>query len=214
MQDAMNSRLLALAAALTLLLLPALAAAQERAGDRPPTLPSRDVAVTYQVSGVAADALSGGAPGALRLAWDATGRRLRVGAEGLSQAAIVDLTEGRAVILDRAVRTALTVPLGARTAEDIALGGARFRRRSFGTEQVAGYACTDYAVQDRHGSGTLCLTADGVPLRGDGTWGGRAGRFVATQVDYGAQPDGLFRPPPGFVQLSFPRNAGIMGTTR
>jgi len=204
-------------AALALLLLPGLAAAQERpaepAAERPLTLPSRDVAVTYQVSGAAADALpGGGAPGALRLAWDATGRRLRVGADALPEAAIVDLTEGRAVILDQGTRTALTLPLRGRTSEDIALGGARFRRR--GTEQVAGYACTDYAVQDRHGSGTLCITADGVPLRGDGTWGGRAGRFVATQVDYGAQPDGLFRPPSGFAQFSLPKNIGTVGIPR
>lgn len=212
MQPVMNSRLLSCPVALALLLLPALAVAQERAAERPPTLPSRDVAVTYQVSGAAAEALPGGAPGALRLAWDAAGQRLRVGADGRPQAAIVDLTEGSAVILDRGLHTALTLPLGARAADGIALSGAHFRRR--GTEQVAGYACTDYAVQDQRGSGTLCLTADGVPLRGNGTWGGRPGRFVATQVDYGAQPDGLFRPPPGFVQLSLPRNVGTMGTSR
>lgn len=196
-------------AALALPLLPALAAAQERAGDHPPTLPSRDVAVTYRVSGAAADALPGGAPGALRLAWDATGRRLRVGADGRLQAAVVDLTGGSALILDEGSRTALTVPLGHHTADDIALGGAHFRRR--GADQVAGYACTDYAVEARGGAGTLCLTADGVPLRGDGTWNGRRGEFVATQVDYGAQPDGLFRAPPGFVQLSFPTRLKLSG---
>lgn len=203
----MNQRLPAYAA-LALLLLPTLAAAQER----PLTLPSRDVAVTYAVSGAAADALPGGAPGALRLAWDAAGRRLRVGADGRPQAAVVDLTEGSAVIIDQGLHTALTLPLGARAADGIALSGARFRRR--GTEQVAGYACTDYAVQDQRSSGTLCITEDGVPLRGDGTWGGRPGRFVATHLDYGAQPDGLFRPPPGFVQLSLPRSIGTMGNPR
>lgn len=208
MQPAMNPRPPACAAALALLLLPALAAAQER----PSTLPSRDVAVTYRVSGVAADALPGGAPGALRLAWDAAGRRLRVGADGRSQAAIVDLAEGKAVILDEGSRTAITLPLGTRNAGSIALSGARFRRG--GTERVAGHDCTDYAVQDPRGSGTLCFTADGVPLRGDGTWNGQAGRFVATRVEYGAQPDGLFHPPPGFMQLSLPKSIGTMGIVR
>lgn len=202
----MQPRRAAQAAALALLAIPA------GAEERPPTLPSRDVAATYQVSGVAADALPGGVPGTLRLAWDAAGRRLFVSAEGRSQAAIVDLAAHQAVILDEGSRTALALPLGARDAGSIALSGARFRRG--GTERVAGYGCTDYAVQDAHGAGTLCLTADGVPLRGDGTWNGQAGRFVATRVAYGAQPDSLFRPPPGFVQLSLPKLLGTMGTAR
>lgn len=209
----MKPRLPAHAAALALLLLlPTLATAQERQPERPPTLPSRDVAVTYQVSGVAADALPGGAPGALRLAWDAAGRRLHVGAAGQRQSAIVDLGAGTAMILDAGSHTALVLPLGTRAADSIVLSGARFRRG--GTERVAGHDCTDYAVQDPHGSGTLCITADGVPLRGDGTWNGQAGRFTAVRVDYGSQPDGLFRPPPGFLQLSLPKNLGTMGITR
>jgi hypothetical protein len=182
------------------------------AEERPSTLPSRDVAVTYQVSGVAADALPGGAPGALRLAWDAAGRRLHVGADGRRQAAIVDLTAGQAVILDEGSHTAITLPFGARDVGSVTLSGARFRRG--GTERVAGHDCTDYAVQDPHGSGTLCLTADGVPLRGDGTWNGQAGRFTAMRVQYGTQPDGLFHPPPGFMQLSLPKILGTMGTAQ
>lgn len=220
MRSTMKPHLPACAAALVLLVPPALATAQERAAERPPTLPSRDVAVTYSVSGAAAEALPGGAPGALRLAWDAAGRRLRVSADGQPQSAVVDLTEGSALLIDKGLHTALRLPLGARAAGGIALEGARFRRR--GTEQVAGYACTDYAVQDQRGAGTLCITDDGVPLRGDGDWGGHPGRFTATRVEYGAQPDGLFRPPPGFVQLSLPslprsagsKNIGTMGTPR
>ncbi len=208
----MKSCLPAHAAALALLFLPTLAAAQERQPERPPTLPSRDVAVTYQVSGVAADALPGGAPGTLELAWDAAGRRLHVGANGQPQAAIVDLTADKAVILDEGSHTALILPLGKRVTGSIGLSGARFQRG--GTERVAGHDCTDYAVQDPHGSGTVCLTADGVPLRGDGTWSGQAGRFTAMRVEYGAQPDSLFHPPPGFMQLSLPKNIGTMGITR
>ena len=212
MQGAMNPRLQSYATTLALLLLPALAVSQEQQSRRPLTLPSRDVAVTYEVSGMAADALPGGAPGVLRLAWDAGGRRLHVGADARSQAAIVNLTEGKAVILDEGSHAAITLPLGARAMDSIALSGARFQRG--GTERVAGHDCTDYAVQDPRGSGTLCLTADGVPLRGDGTWGGQAGRFVATRVKYGAQPDSLFHPPPGFMQLSLPKNLGTMGIAR
>ena len=199
-------------AALALALLPSLASAQERQPVQPLTLPSRDVAVTYRVSGVAAAALPGGAPGARRLAWDAAGRRLHIGADGQPQAAIVDLGARKAMILDDGLRTAITMRLGARDTDSITLSHARFRRE--GTERVAGYDCTDYAVQDARGSGTLCITADGVPLRGDGAWKDQDGRFVATRVDYGAQPDGLFRPPPGFMQLSLPKGIGTMGPSR
>jgi hypothetical protein len=204
MLDAMTPRFLPRAAALAFLA--ASAAFPALVQDRPPTLPTRDVAVTYAVSGAAANALPGGAPGALRLAWDAAGRRLRIGADDVPQAMIVDLTVGEVVILDDKTHAALTLPLGSKAADGIALSSATFKRQ--GAEQVAGYACTDYAVQDRRGAGTLCLTTDGVPLKGDGTWQGRAGRFVATQVEYGAQPDGLFRPPAGFVQLALPKNLG------
>ncbi|MBV9747315.1 MAG: hypothetical protein JO157_00725 [Acetobacteraceae bacterium] len=196
-----------LAGAIAPVLAPAFAEEQ-----RPPTLPSRDVAVTYQVTGVAADALPGGAPGDLQLAWDAAGRRLHISAQGQPQAAIVDLAEGKAEILDAGSHTALILPLGKRVTGSMTLSGARFRRD--GTERVAGQDCTDYAVQAPHGSGTLCITSDGVPLRGDGTWDGEAGRFVATRVDYGPQPDALFETPPGFMKLSLPKSLGTMGTTR
>ena len=58
-----------IAAALALAL-PSLAVAQ----DRPPTLPTRDVAVTYQVADAAAHVLPGAAASVVQLAWDAAGR--------------------------------------------------------------------------------------------------------------------------------------------
>ncbi|MDQ2804744.1 MAG: hypothetical protein M3Y41_19465, partial [Pseudomonadota bacterium] len=79
---------------------------------------------------------------------------------------------------------------------------AHFQRQ--GTDRVAGLACTLYAVQDRHGAGTLCVTADGVPLRGNGAYDGKPGSFTALSVDYAPQPASLFAPPPGYLQLALP----------
>lgn len=174
------------------------------AGMRPPTLPTRDVAASYAVSGVAADALPGGVPGVLRLAWDAVGERLHVDAPGRSQSAIVDLQNRQAVLMDAALRTALTAPLSGRDVQGFALAGARFEPR--GKARVAGLACTEYRVRTPHGSGTMCITADGVPLRGAGIWDGRSGRFTATAVRYGVQPGALFEPPPGYFHLSLPEH--------
>ena len=171
------------------------------AAARPVTLPTRDVMARYAVSGAAADALPGGAP-ALDLAWDAGRARLRVDAAGRTQSAIVDLRARRAILMDSALRTAFTMPLSARDAQGFALSGARFERRA--AAHVAGLACTEYAVQDSHGSGTICVTADGVPLRGAGIWDGRPGGFTAVSVRYGPPPLALFEAPPGFLHLSMP----------
>ena len=137
---------------------------------------------------------------------------MRVAADGQPQAAILDLAEHRAVILVGAMHAAITVPLRAADTASIALKGARFRRT--GVAEVAGHACTEYAVQDQHGAGTLCLTADGVPLRGDGTWNGQAARFEAMSVTYAKQPDANFQLPPGYLQLAMPKTLGTMDMPR
>lgn len=173
------------------------------AQDRPPTLPQRDVAAVYRVDGVAAAALPGGVPGPLHLEWDAAGQRLRVSAEGRTQVAIVDLPGRQALIVDAGMRTALALEMKAGA---LRLDGARFTRQ--GTDRVVGLACTVYAVQDRQGAGTLCVTADGVPLRGSGTYRGKAGSFTALSVNYAAQPASLFTVPTGYLQLALPSMGG------
>ena len=175
------------------------AAAQER----PPVPPARDVAVTYRVSGAAARAVPGGVPGALRLSWNAGARSLRVEAEGRSQLVLVDLRARSATVLDEGTRTALVLPMRERDLQALTLDGARLTRR--GRDSVAGHACTLYDAQSPRGRGTICLTADGVPLRGDGEVNGRPGGFAATAVAYGPQPAALFRAPPGYVRLDVNR---------
>ena len=171
----------------------------------PRVLPSRDVAVIYRLTGSAADALPGGVLGELRLTWDAGGERLRAEADGRAQTALVDLRARAASIVDGRMRTALALPVRDADIAALTLRGARLTRR--GQDVVAGLACTTYAVAAARGTGTVCLTDDGVALSGRGVVNGRDGSFIATSVAYGAQPDALFRVPAGVFRL----DAGGLG---
>ena len=174
------------------------AAAQEH----PRVQPSRDVVVDYRVEGAAAEVVPGGAPGRLRLSWDAAGQRLRAEAEGRTQALLADLRGHTAMMVDSALHTAITLPVRGGDIQALSLEGARLTRR--GTVAVAGLGCTEYDVQASRGTGTVCLTPDGVALRGRGVVNGRSGSFMAESVSYGALPPMLFQPPPGTMQLRIP----------
>ena len=187
---------LALAPTLAFVALPA--AAQ----DRPLVQPSRDVVVTYRVEGAATQVIPGGVPGTLRLSWDAAQQRLRADAEGRTQALLVDMRSGTARLMDRGLRTAFTLPVRSHDLRPLSLDGARLTRR--GPETVAGLPCTAYAVQSSRGQGTVCLTQDGVALRGAGEVDGKPGSFTALTVAYGALPAALFEVPPGYMQLNMP----------
>ena len=65
-------------------------------------------------------------------------------------------------------------------------------------------ACVTWAVEAKRGAGTVCLTADGVALRGEGAVNGRQGSFIATSVAYGPVAADLFSPPPGYFAMNFP----------
>ncbi len=177
-------------------------AAAAPAQERPLIQPSRDVSVTYRVEGAAATVVPGGIPNALRLSWDAAGQRLRAEPEGRTQAVIVDLRTHSALVMDTALRSALTLPTRDSDLQPLTLEGARLTRRNEAV--VAGLPCTNWAVQSSRGNGTVCLTADGVALRADGEVDGRHGTFTALNVSYGPVRDDLFRVPADFMQLSLP----------
>ena len=190
------------ARAAPLALLPLLAAGAVAAQDRPLLQPTRDVTVTYRVEGAAAEVVPGGVDGPLRLSWDAARQRLRAEADGRTQAVLVDLPHRTAVVLDTAMRAVVALPLREKDLQPLTLDGARLTRR--GRATVAGLACTTWDVQARRGTGTVCLTADGVALRAEGAVDGRQGSFTATDVAFGAVAPGLFAVPPGYFSLNLP----------
>ena len=83
------------------------------------------------------------------------------------------------------------------------LDNMKFTRK--GTDTVAGLRCTVWGIQGQHGSGTGCITDDGVVLRADSSDGGN-GRFrmTAKSVSYGRLDDKLFQPPAGYQQMQIP----------
>ena len=167
-----------------------------------PTLPTRDVSVTYRLEGGARDAVPGGLPETVRLLWDAAHRRLRVEPEGRNQVLIVDLAAPRAELLDTGLRGVVTLPIRPKDVEPITLQDARLTRR--GAAVVAGLPCTEYDVATKRGSGVVCLTQDGVALRGSGTVDGRQGSFVAISVTPGPVPESAFQVPSGYMRLAIP----------
>lgn len=186
---------------LLLLATPALAQPAPRA------LPVRDVTVVYRLGGEAARAIPTGAGADVRVSWSAGEQRLRVEPEGRTQVLLVDLDAGTAEIMDRGLRTAMSLPVRPGDLQPLKLQGARFTRGSRAT--MAGLSCTEYAVQSSRGQGSVCLTDDGVALRASGQVNGHSGSFTAVSVSYGSLDPQAFAVPPGYFQLSAPRAGRI-----
>ena len=168
----------------------------------PSTLPQRDVTVTYRLQGAARASVPGGLPEIVRVAWDAGGRRLRVESEGRHQVLLVDLNVPRAELIDAGMHGVLSLPMRPKDIEPLTLQDATLTPR--GRAVVAGLGCTEYDVAAKRGRGTVCLTADGVALRGSGTVDGKQGGFIAVSVTPGPIPPSSFEVPPGYMHLAFP----------
>lgn len=190
----MTMRLLLLALGL---LLSAPAGAQPA---RPRIQPIRDVSVTYRLAGEAAQQIPGGAQDPVTLSWDATGQRLRAEMDGRSQVALVDLRNHTGEVIDTGLRVVLPLPVRSEDLQPLTLEGARLT--AVGKDVVAGQNCTTYTVESGRTPGTVCLTADGVALKGAGEVRGKPGSFVATRVAYGTIPPSRFEIPPGYISLS------------
>ncbi|MGI4952869.1 MAG: hypothetical protein ACRYGM_13800 [Janthinobacterium lividum] len=161
--------------------------------------PVRDVVVTYVVEGQVLGLLPGGIPGPVRLSWDAAGQRVRAEVTGRSQVALLDLRAHTSNAIDTTMRVVLPVPIRTTDLKPLTLEGARLTPK--GKDTVAGLPCTVYSVESAGSPGTVCLTVDGVPLRGQGDFRGKPGTFKATQVSFGSLPDSLFTVPEGYMAL-------------
>ena len=184
---------------LALLAAPALASAQPR------LVPKADVDVLYRVSGPAAAAIPGGAPGGVRLEWDAAGERLRSEPVGGAVYAIADLGRHVADVVFTAQNTYLELPVRggspqALLSQAVAGAGAQFTR--LGTGQVLGIACTEWSVHARKLDATACVSGEGVVLRASGTWDGQPGQLVALSISHDRTPPDQFRPPDGFFRVN------------
>ena len=153
----------------------------------PAYLPARDVAVTYHVTGAPAGPLD------VVARWSARLLRARI-----EMGPVYVLADTRARTARLVMEQAnLTVELPSGNVDAYLPGpGTRFSRT--GTDTVAGLSCTAWRAETAKGSGTACLTDDGVLLRGTGVdRNGRGGGSIeASAVVYADQPVALFQGPP------------------
>lgn len=185
-------------ATLALLLFAAPAVAQ----DRPPIMPTRDVAVTYRVGG--------GQPGDMQMAWLTAQGLMRMdmpgGPGGSGGFMVVNPQAGSGFMVMPSMRMVMDMPAGAGGVNNFARASqtARFTRE--GTDRVANTPCTIWRVEDRGDTARVCTTADGVTLRATAAGGGPGaqGAMEATRVEYGAQDAARFARPQGYQTTQMP----------
>ncbi|MGX9964378.1 DUF4412 domain-containing protein [Roseomonas sp. F4] len=177
------------------------------AQDRPPLFPTRDVAVTYRVTGARAQA---GLP-SMSIAWLAAQQTMRMDMGGMGYM-VADHKAQRGFMVMEQMRMLMDIPM--EQANTGLPSGGTFRRT--GSDTVAGHPCTVWSFQDGQNNGTACVTADGVMLRAQGTSGGESGGMEATQVAYGTQDPARFRRPQGYQTMQMPQGMpqGMPGAPR
>lgn len=180
----------------------ALPAAAQQA-DRPPTSPTRDVAVTYRLGG--AEARTGESPQEMRLAWLAAEQRMRLDMPGQGYM-VIDQRDQRAFMVMEDQRMVMEIPFAQNTRRMGQLPpGARLTRE--GQDRVAGTPCTVWSYQEGTRTGRSCITEDGVVLRVQGP-DGPEDSMEARAVAYGPQDPARFRPPADYTVLSMPAGMG------
>lgn len=189
-------RILATATALTLAALPALA--------QPTNMrPTRDVAVTYRMSGMA-----GMAPQDIKMAFSPSTGKQRVDPPGGMGWMLIDQKASSAVMVMDAQRMTMAMPPETVAAMTQAVpAGTTFTRKS--SASVAGTACTEWdMVIAGGGKGTSCITDDGVLLRTvTAAPNGTVVTMEATKVTYGPVDPASLTVPTGYTAMQMPPTA-------
>jgi YD repeat-containing protein len=181
-------------------LLAALLIAPAQAAEHPVFLPRRDMAATYVL------AAPGRADATYELQYDAAGERARITDPLRGLTVLADLPSGRAELVVAALHAVVEAPeISGLAAQIRDAGGARFL--PLGTGRYAGLACDEYEVLAAQGSGTACLTQDGVILHFAGRDAHGAARVTAVSVRFERQPDAFFEVPAGYSRLVLPPGA-------
>jgi hypothetical protein len=188
--------------AAALLALPLMFAAGAPSGataqEQPVLLPTRDVAVTFRLSG------STQLQGDINAIWSATRRTLRVDNASAPGWLLVEQQAGRAyMVMQQGV--VMRLPATPDMAQMLDNPQAHGRVTRGARRTIAGHSCTDWQIERQDGKGGVaCVTADGVLLRAQQT--GKREVLEATRVAYGAQDPARFRLPQGVPQIQLPAN--------
>ncbi len=185
----------ALTAAVTALAL----AAGARADERPLTMPTRDVDITYQMP----------APGpngqvqelSERQRWNAEGGQMRLDTPNPGVYTVMDYHDHKLLVVREADHSVLIMHTGESSAAPGVSRTAQFTRVD--QDNVAGLPCTDWRTQDLQGRpSTVCLTGDGVLLRAKS---GDTVLVQATHVVYGPVDPSVFTPPADYHPVTPPQ---------
>jgi YD repeat-containing protein len=184
-----------LATLLTLLL-----ATPAQAASHPAFLPQHDLAATYLLT----------APGrpdsTYDLQYDAAGQRARITDPLRGLTFLVDLPSGHAELVVPALHAIVEAPDISGLATQIRnADGARFL--PLGPGHYAGLSCDKYEILAGQGSGTACLTPDGVTLHFAGRDPHGSAAVTALSVTYQHQPPASFALPDGYSRLTLPPGA-------
>lgn len=170
------------------------------AGEHPAFLPTRDVAVSYTVSA------AGRAPAQYQLQYDAADERARIDDPAHGTYFLADLPAGRAQLVVPGLHSVVDAPdLSAFTAQISNAGNARFT--PLGPGRYAGLGCEKYLVLSQQGTGTACLTSDGVILHFSGHDAHGSADITATSVSYQPVSPGDLASPVGYSAINLPPGA-------
>ncbi|WP_431284790.1 hypothetical protein ACQW02_08260 [Humitalea sp. 24SJ18S-53] len=158
----------------------------------PNMVATRDVAVSYRSIGGDAP------PGTLRMSWLAAARQLRTDVPGIGWS-VADHRAGTGFMVVEEERRILPLPPQVVSRQLGPSPAATFTRE--GNDRVAGQGCTIWRYQEGADQGRICLTADGVMLRSQGTTGGISGGVEAVTVTYAPQDPAQFQPPEGYQRV-------------
>ena len=175
------------------------------AQERPPAMPTRDVAVSYKVDDAP--------PTVDTVAWHASEGRIPTEGKSLINrvAHLIDTRGGGVVAVVDADRTFHDLgKMAAVMTRDIVPVQPAAKLTREGADSVAGHPCTVWRIEAKgegeggaDGARRACVTADGVPLRlVEGSGADAAPLYVATRVAYGPQDPARFRVPAGYRPLS------------
>ena len=182
------------------LLLTVMTALPVAASATPVFLPTRDVAVTYTLTA------PGRAAETYQLSYDAADQLARIDAPTAGYYILGNLPAGQAELVLPGLHSVVQAPdFSSLTAEIYNADGARFT--PLGSAHYAGLECEKYLVLDKKGSGTACITSDGVVLHFSGHDNQGSAEATAVTVSYAPQPADAFAQPDGFNQLNLPPGA-------
>ncbi len=166
----------------------------------PAFLPTRDVAITYELDA------PGRAAQDYLLNYDAAQELARIESPAQGIYILANLPSGQAQVVVPALHAIVQAPdFSALTQEISTAGGAQFT--PLGQGHYAGMACRKYLVLNAHGSGTACITPDGVVLHFAGQDANGSAEVTALSVAYTPQPAQEFALPNGFSDVTLPPGA-------